>query len=394
MADPEHLKILKDGVEAWNAWRKENPKVKPNFYRAKLVDSNLIGVNLHDSNLSFAQLGRYFCPEPGVVELIGANLSDSNLIGANLNSAYLMGTDLRGADLYRANLRGADLYRANLRRANLMEANLSEATLLKADLTDVNLSYADLSRADLTSADLRGVTVLAATLVGLDLRGPYGLKEIGHLGFCEVSGSTLARSRGKIPDIFLKGCGLSDWEIAAARLHDPDLTSEQITDLAYKIVRIKAESPVQVNPLFISYSHENADFVNMLEPQLDKKRIRYWRDIHHATSGPLEDIVDRAMRVNSIVLLILSEHSVESDWVQWEVKKARKLAKERKAHVLCPIALDKSWETCRWPERLRDQIEEYNILDFSKWEDEDAMGAAFQKLSDGLGIYYPKDLAG
>jgi hypothetical protein len=29
MANEEHLAILRKGVEAWNAWRKENPDIRP-----------------------------------------------------------------------------------------------------------------------------------------------------------------------------------------------------------------------------------------------------------------------------------------------------------------------------------------------------------------------------
>ena len=44
MADEEHLKILEQGVGAWNRWRKENPKVRPDLHRAKLVSANLRAV--------------------------------------------------------------------------------------------------------------------------------------------------------------------------------------------------------------------------------------------------------------------------------------------------------------------------------------------------------------
>jgi hypothetical protein len=36
MANPEHLKLLKRGVDAWNKWRKGNPGIKPNFEGAYL----------------------------------------------------------------------------------------------------------------------------------------------------------------------------------------------------------------------------------------------------------------------------------------------------------------------------------------------------------------------
>lgn len=37
MANKEHLKILKQGVEVWNKWRKENPHIKPDLGRADSV---------------------------------------------------------------------------------------------------------------------------------------------------------------------------------------------------------------------------------------------------------------------------------------------------------------------------------------------------------------------
>ncbi len=350
MADEEHLKKLREGAEAWNAWRKENPDV-------------------HRADLRSADLS-------------DANLSDANLDGADLSGAYLI-----RADLFNATLLGSNLSDAFLIGANLGSANLSDA-----DLRSANLGVAFLSKTHTIDTDFKRANLSGTVLALMDLRQAKGLEQVIHKGASEVSNTTLARSKGKIPDAFLKGCGLSDWEIVAAKLHDPDLTSGQVTDLVYEIERIKADSPIQINPVFFSYSRKDSEFVDAVEKRFDDKRIRYWRDTRHATSGPLEDIVDKAMHHGRIVLLILSKDSVESDWVQWEVKKARKLAKESKEHVLCPIALDASWETCRWPERLRDQVAEYNILDFSEWEDEDALVAAFQRLIDGLGIYYPKDV--
>jgi len=36
MANEEHLKILRQGVEAWNKWRKANPNIQPDLGRADL----------------------------------------------------------------------------------------------------------------------------------------------------------------------------------------------------------------------------------------------------------------------------------------------------------------------------------------------------------------------
>ena len=70
MANEEHLKILKQGVEQWNKWRLENA------IRPDLSGANLSGADLIDANLSGAYLS-------------GADLSDANLSGADLSGANL-----------------------------------------------------------------------------------------------------------------------------------------------------------------------------------------------------------------------------------------------------------------------------------------------------------------
>ena len=87
MANPVHLTKLKEGVEAWNKWRKDKPKIKR--------------------------------------DLTEANLTEANLTEANLRKADLGYASLTGADLERADLRGANLRRADLAEANLEAANFT-----------------------------------------------------------------------------------------------------------------------------------------------------------------------------------------------------------------------------------------------------------------------------
>ena len=110
MADPEHLTKLKEGVEAWNKWRKDKPKI-----RRDLTDANLTDVNLKEANLRKADLGY-------------ASLTGAVLERADLKEANLFGADLRGA-----NLRKADLAEANLEAANFTGAgNLEVEQLCEA----------------------------------------------------------------------------------------------------------------------------------------------------------------------------------------------------------------------------------------------------------------------
>jgi uncharacterized protein YjbI with pentapeptide repeats len=147
MANADHLKILREGVDAWNAWR-EASSIIPD-----LRGANLSGADLHE------------------VDLFGAYVSEADLCGADLSRAGLGEAKLDGANLNGANLNGANLRGTNLGLAYLIETNLSGAVLVGADLSEADLSRADLSRADLSGADLGLAHLNGANLNGADLRG-------------------------------------------------------------------------------------------------------------------------------------------------------------------------------------------------------------------------------
>lgn len=377
MANEEQLAILKQGVDVWNRWREENPNVD-----VDLTKADFIGIDLREFNLDRADLGG---ANLSGVNLCGAYISKANLIFSNLSNADLSETDLRFTDFTMANLSGAKLMIANLNRADFNEANLSEVSFGHSDFVGTNLSEAVLSNTFFSECNF-GNTIFGKN----DLSTCLELGTAKHIFPSTVGTDTIQRSKGKIPVEFLRGCGLSDLDIEYAKLANPDLSNEEISEITQKIFDLKATQAIQISPLFISYCHANSAFVDRIETKLNDKGIRFWRDIHNATAGRLETQIDRAIRHNPTVLLILSEHSTNSDWVEHEARLARKLEKELGREVLCPIALDDSWKTCNWPERIKEQIMEYNILDFSNWEDDAKLDVMFKKLVNGLDMFYKR----
>ena len=115
----DHLKILFQGVSAWNKWRKENPRIIPGLFFVDLRGADLEGIDLNWTILGGTNLRR-------------ANLRGANLYGANLYKANLCETDLSYA-----NLRWSNLDRAIFRNTNLTGANLEYAR--NAKLQDVVL---------------------------------------------------------------------------------------------------------------------------------------------------------------------------------------------------------------------------------------------------------------
>jgi len=383
MANQEQLKILKQGTTVWTKWRWNKLDIKIDLSGANLSRANLDEVDLRVANLNGTDLS-------------GASLIEARLIEADLMDANLKAADLEEADLSGANLSGARLNEADLGGANLEEATLNGADLEIASLGDANLSYTDLRFTNFRGTLLGGADLsdasLAHTFFGyVDLSEVIGLESAIHSNVSTLGTDTLALSRGKIPEVFLRGCGLSDWEIESAKLYNPELDNEERNKILYKIYDLQSSQAVQISPLFISYSHADKDFVNRMEESLNRKGIRFWRDIHHSTAGRLEKQIDRAIRQNPTVLLVLSKNSIQSDWVEHEVNLARKLEKEIKRDVLCPVALDDSWKTNPWSEVLMEQVMKYNILDYSIWEDDAKFEKMFVRLIDGLNLFYKKE---
>lgn len=172
MANEDQLRIIRQGVEAWNKWRKENPDQEIDLSEANLGGVNLGGMSFSDEllilgrpvsgaefysvlqNIEFSGQNIlsyviYSSTDIRKANLIRANLSKANLIGANLIGAILIEANLSEANLSEAILGGTNLSAANLIGANLNKASLIGANLFGANLTDTNLAAADLSRASL-----------------------------------------------------------------------------------------------------------------------------------------------------------------------------------------------------------------------------------------------------
>src|SRR5262249_648820 len=146
------------------------------------------------------------------------------------------------------------------------------------------------------------------------------------------------------------------------------LRDERITELHNRSSDIRANAPLQVNPIFISYSHADAAFVQRLCDVLDAKGIRYWRDLKNATAGPIDRVIEHGLSSHRTMLLVLSAASISSGWVKYEIESAIEKGRTWGKHVLCPIALDECWRSDQLPGNIRTLLKEYLVLDFSSWQ--------------------------
>lgn len=326
MANPEHLKILKQGVALWNQWRLDSSQVIPN--------------------------------------LIGADLRDADLRKVNFSNTLLGSANLSRADLQQSSLHIANTFRTlfgstNMRQANLAHARLEAPNLRNADLSDSDLRFTMIRAATLSGANFAGARLNHTILAGVNLSEVSGLDSLVHYGPSAVDHVTLQLS-GPLPHGFLRGCGL------------PDNFIDNIPALFHG-------DAIQFYSCFISYSSGDEEFVKRLYADLQNSHVRCWYAPEDMKIGErILDTLDSAIRLRDKTMLVLSESSISSDWVEDEVTTGFEEERRRKQTVIFPVRLDDTVmeSTEPWAAKLRGR----HIGDFRNWKEHDAYQAAFQRL--------------
>ena len=341
MANPEHIKILRQGTKAWNDWRKHTP-LRPDFSRADLSGVNLSLANLH-----------------------GADFYEAYLCNANLYRADLCGAELCGADLTWGILYFANLSNADARGANLSGADLGETALCGADLSYANLSGTNLSGANLYQTNLSNTLFAETVLSNLDLKSVGGLECVEHRGPSPIDIRTLRKS-WPLPPVFLRGCGL------------PDDLIEYLPSLL--------NQPIQFHTCFISHSAKDRLFCERIYNDLQGKGVRCWFFPEDATWGkPVWGEIDQSIRVYDKLVVVCSKNSLTSGPVLREIERALQKEDKTGKDVLFPITIDshifKKWEHPRKADVLAKVVGS-----FADWKKSpEAYGKSLKQLIRSLG---------
>jgi hypothetical protein len=317
MANEEHLKILNQGLEKWNAWRLEHPEVKPNLSYTDLTNANLNGADLRNVNLTEAALG--------YATLIYADLTNANLTCATLS------------------------------RADLTSADLRHATLIAVDLTSATLNHTDFSCA-----------IIGRTVFGyVDISETIGLESLTHRLPSTIGIDTIYKSKGKIPDVFLRKAGVPQDLIT----YLPSLMSKTVNYYA----------------CFISFTEKDDQFSERLYNDLLANGVRCWRWKEDAKWGKtLMKSIDEAVRAYDKLVVICSEQSLQSPAVLREIERALQKEDELKRQgkddeVLFPVRLD-DYIFANWQHHRKADVLSKNVGDFRNWTDPDAYGKCLNRL--------------
>lgn len=349
MANKDHLKAVSDGPTLWNQRRiLLSGKID-------LREADLTRKYLNNTDLQY-------------VDLSGALLHEAYLRGANLHAADLIGANLSGADLGEANLCGANLNYANLNRANLKGANLNNADLEGATLIGAVLADANFTQANLAYADFFRARLDRTVFGDVDLRNVNHLESVLHSGPSIIGIETLFRSDGKIPEVFLRDAGIPEDFITFV----PSLVGRAI----------------EFYSCFISFSHKDEEFSRRLHSRMRAANLRVWYAPEDMKGGrKLHEEIFTAIQLHDKLLLVLTENSMNSEWVVSEIRRAKKVEREECRRKLFPIRLVDFDAIQKWNcfdadsgKDLAVELREYYIPDFSGWKDHDAFEREFEKL--------------
>jgi hypothetical protein len=199
-------------------------------------------------------------------------------------------------------------------------------------------------------------------LGNVDLSGAKGLEEVNHEGPSSVGIDTIYLSSGNIPKDFLSWAGV------------PEPFIEHMKSL------VAAMSPIEFYSCFISYSSKDQEFAERLHADLRGKNVRCWFAPEDLKIGDkLRPAFDEAIRVHDKLMVLLSENSVGSPWVEKEVETAFEKERRQSRTVLFPIRLDDAvMDTDQaWASDIR---RTRHIGDFRDWKNHDSYKKAFDRL--------------
>jgi uncharacterized protein YjbI with pentapeptide repeats len=229
-----------------------------------------------------------------------------------------------------------------------------------ADLRGAHLTAANLRGANLNKADLGGAIVGLTTFGDVDLSQVQGIETVSHFGPSTIGIDTIYRSKGQIPEAFLRGAGVPD---------------DFIT-----YMRSLVAKPIEFYSCFISYSSKDDEFAQRLYADLQSKHVRCWFAPEDLKIGErFRDRIDESIRIFDKLLLVLSANSINSPWVESEVEAALERERGEQKTVLFPIRLDDAvMETTQaWAADLR---RTRHIGDFTRWKDHDSYQKSLARL--------------
>jgi hypothetical protein len=291
MANPEHVAKLKEGREAWNAWRKTSSETP-----------DLSGVKLNGDSLDH-------------YDLRAVNFSAADLLSVTFVAASCDEASFERAVIDEATFDYAGLSKAIFRSATIVESTFNRCTLDESDFTDT--------------------MVMWSTFACVSLRGARGLDTIRDAIQNSIGIDTFFESGG-LPESFLRSAAVPEEFIQYAS----SLVGKAIE---YYSCFLSYSSKDDEFARRLYNDLQGRSIRTWFAPEELKIGDRF------------RTRIDESIRLHDKLVLILSANSVASDWVETEVESALERERKEGRDVLFPIAIDQEGFTSQqsWAADIR-----------------------------------------
>jgi len=353
----EELNKLIDGHELW---LKSDSKEGEQLW---LMDEHFHNIKIEDRNLDYAQLTRVSFQHS---DIVNTSIRNARIVKMKALSSKFKGVDFSNTVIKISKFdftiwNDCKFIRSDIYNSEYFYLSITKSDFSQAELLELQFQYGSILESefkDSTFGSLVFVSVTLSKLLNLDL--------ITHRSGSYIDANSLLSNASELPKVFLRGIGLSDNFI--------DYLSSF------------SESAIQYYSCFISYSHKDELFAKRLHNDLQNEGVRCWFAPEDMKIGDkVRHTIYEAIRIKDKLLVIMSKESVNSDWVEEEVKKALAEEKSQDKLILFPVRIDEEVMTTNkaWAEKIRN---DRHIGDFRKWENPAEYEKVFNRLLKDLKV--------
>lgn len=292
MASIEQIKILCNGVKAWNAFRDQGEVVPDlthiEIRNADLQDAQLQGINFDGSTFSN-------------VDLRNANLQHARLNGVNISRS-----SFQNADLHRVELKGSDFKRVCFRNANLNEVEAFELKIRHSDLRDSILDKSRLRFVHIYNSDFHGVSFENVELEFAVLKRIF--TEESQLVLLQNAGFAIELANQPTPEEWL------DWGNFSVRCTEDEFGTIVHKGKSYLINEGRWD-------FFISHASSIKETVaRPLANALRERDQRVWFDEFQIKVGDdLGDIIKQGVKGSLFGIIVISDDFFGRRWTETEL---------------------------------------------------------------------------
>jgi hypothetical protein len=218
------------------------------------------------------------------------------------------------------------------------------------------------------------------------LSNPNGMFEIGflagRLGFSRIF--LVAEELATVEKLPSELAGIMHLSLASegrSSVGAIAAAAARIRDVVEKVQQ-RIDRPREFLSCFVSYSWNDKDFAAQLSDDMRQVGIRCWLDAKEIKAGEsIRNQLERAIQAQDNVVIVMSQASVRSLWVQKEIEHAFDLERIRQRTVLFPVRLDEAVFSSTITPQVG-QLKDRPILDFSDWRDKGRYQRHFHDLSE------------